>query len=395
MKLDFGHGFVPRIDKRNWTGVDSALGPPGRLPFEDPLDLAWGIVDLALAHRKPTVVTDLHAHGVKVLADSSAWRYRESSTFAVEAMMSLPYAPPEPIGTIGSSIADFVEAEIRHQEASQVDAYLIPGFVPRDKLDDVSDLTLTAIDAALRMTDLMPKPFIAYVGTHSEQPDVTVRLLDEISRSVEGVYLQITPFAPQTDSPSKIIRCAELARHASTDFTVIAGRAGGAGNLFRVLGVHATDAGLADGETFNFGSTTRARKPSESMKGKGTGRRLYVPPISMSVPGSVHAMLSTTPGLQHLVRCSLPCCRFNPLDTSRARAVEHSLRSRVEEASTSHGLPPSMRIERLHADLESKRSTLTTCNTVLTALGETPLRRLHLDNQIAALARLLARPNAA
>ena len=35
MQLDFGHGFVPRIDKRNWTGVDSALGPPGRLPFDD------------------------------------------------------------------------------------------------------------------------------------------------------------------------------------------------------------------------------------------------------------------------------------------------------------------------------------------------------------------------
>ena len=39
MQLDFGHGFVPRIDKRNWTGADSALGPPGRLPFDDPLDL--------------------------------------------------------------------------------------------------------------------------------------------------------------------------------------------------------------------------------------------------------------------------------------------------------------------------------------------------------------------
>lgn len=26
MQLDLGHGFVPRIDKRNWTGVDSGLG---------------------------------------------------------------------------------------------------------------------------------------------------------------------------------------------------------------------------------------------------------------------------------------------------------------------------------------------------------------------------------
>lgn len=87
----------------------------------------------------------------------------------------------------------------------------------------------------------------------------------------------------------------------------------------------------------------------------------------------------------------LPCCRFNPLDTSRGRAVEHSLRSRVAEAATNHALPPSMRIERLHADLELKRSTMTACNTVLTAIGEEPLRRKHLDNQITALARMLPR----
>ncbi len=395
MQLDFGHGFVPRIDKRNWTGVDSALGPPGRLPFDDPLDLPWAIVDLALAHHKPTVVTDLHARGVKVIADSSAWRYRETSTFAIAAMTNVPYAPVEPLGTTGSSIANFVEAELRFQEACQVDAYLIPGFVPRHKLDDITDLALTAIDAALRLTDLTPKPFVAYVGAHSEQPDAAVRLLGEISRSVEGVYLQITPFAPQSDSPSKIIRCADLYGHASNDFTVIAGRAGGAGNLFRVVGGHATDAGLGEGETFNFGSTTRTRKPSESMKGKGTGRRLYVPPISMSVPGRTHAMLSSTPGLQHLVRCALPCCRFNPLDTSRARAVEHSLRSRVSAAAASQALPASMKVERLHADLESKRSTMTACNTVLAAIGEEPLRHGHLDNQISALARMLSRRPAA
>jgi hypothetical protein len=203
---------MPRIDKRNWTGVDSALDPPGRLPFDDPLDLSWSIVDHALAHRRPTVIADLHAHGVNVLADSSAWRYRETSTFAVDAMMNLPYSPSEPIGTVGSSIAKFVEAELRSQEACHADAYLIPGFIPRDTLDDISDLTLAAVEAALRMTGLTPKPFIAYVGTHTEQPDITMRILDQISRSVEGVYLQITPFAPQSDSPSKLIKCADLAR---------------------------------------------------------------------------------------------------------------------------------------------------------------------------------------
>ncbi len=201
MKLDFGHGFVPRIDKRNWTGVDSALGPPGRRPFDDPLDLPWAIADLSFTHRKPTIVTDLHAHGVKVLADSSAWRYREASTFSIEAMMSVPYAPIDPLGAHGTSIVEYVKADLRHQEARQVDAYLIPGFVPRHKMDDTTDLTMTAIDTALRMADLTPKPFVAYIGVHSEQPDLAIRLLGEICRTVEGIYLQVTPFAPQTDSP--------------------------------------------------------------------------------------------------------------------------------------------------------------------------------------------------
>lgn len=54
-----------------------------------------------------------------------------------------------------------------------------------------------------------------------------------------------------------------------------------------------------------------------------------------------------------------------------------------------------MRVERLHADLEAKRSTMTACNAVLTAIGEEPLRHMHLDNQISALARMLARRPAA
>jgi hypothetical protein len=117
-----GKPHTARIDKCNRTGIDTALGPPGRLPFDDPLDLAWAIVDLALTRDKPTVVTDLHAHGVKVIADSSAWRYRETSTFAIDSMTNVPYAPGEPLGATGTSIADFIERELRVQEACHVDA---------------------------------------------------------------------------------------------------------------------------------------------------------------------------------------------------------------------------------------------------------------------------------
>ncbi len=74
--MEFGHGFLPRIDKRNWTGVDRTLGPPGRLPLGDGLELPWAITDHAYAHKLSSMVGALHDHDVKVICDSSAWRYR-------------------------------------------------------------------------------------------------------------------------------------------------------------------------------------------------------------------------------------------------------------------------------------------------------------------------------
>lgn len=77
--MDWGHGFIPRIDQRNWAGVDRALGPPGRLPLDGPpLDVPWTIVDLACARTKPSVLAELRAHGVKILLDGSGWRYASS-----------------------------------------------------------------------------------------------------------------------------------------------------------------------------------------------------------------------------------------------------------------------------------------------------------------------------
>lgn len=132
MELDFGHGFVPRIDKRNWIGVDRALGPPGRLPLGYGVDLRWVIVDHAYAHLRPEMVQALRDHDVRVLCDSSAWRYRESVTFSIEAMAKAPYAPPRPIDAPGEDLRSFVEADLRCQAEIGASAYLIPGFIPRD-----------------------------------------------------------------------------------------------------------------------------------------------------------------------------------------------------------------------------------------------------------------------
>jgi hypothetical protein len=176
--MDSGHGFVPRLDKRNWAGVDRALGPPGRLPLDEPVDLPWVIVDLAIGMGKPSVVQALHAHGVKVHADSSAWRYREYATFSVDAMSRAPYAPSDPIGARGADLRSFVEEVLRAQCRIGVDAYFVPGFVPRSRSDDITALTVEAIGTALAMTDLDARPMMAFVGMQSEQLDAGVRLVE-------------------------------------------------------------------------------------------------------------------------------------------------------------------------------------------------------------------------
>lgn len=393
MEPKFGHGFVPRIDKRNWTGVDRALGPPGRLPLGDGVDLPWAIVDHAYAHVRPEMAQALRDHEVQVLYDSSAWRYREAATFSIESMTKAPYAPSHPIEVPGDQLRSFVEADLRSQAAMGASAYLIPGFVPRDKGDDVTALTLQAVDVALGMRDLEPHPLIAFVGVHASRLEHGAELLERLSRSVAGVYIQLTPFQPQSDTVSKLTRSADLFRHAGDDFTVIAGRAGGSGSFFRALGAHATDAGLAEGERFDFGSKAHPRKPTKGMEGKGFGRRVYLPSIGLSVSGKQFQLLADTPGLQHLARCSLPCCQFQPFSTKRA--VEHSLRARVAEAAEHLAVPPERRIEMLLELISRRRALLDGCNATLEALGENLLSSKHLDHQAAALARYLARSAAA
>jgi hypothetical protein len=183
-------------------------------------------------------------------------------------MSTAPYAPTAPIGSDGAATRSFVEHVLRAQAEIGVDAYLLPGFVPRSRADDTRAMTREVIDVAVARTDLEPRPWIAYVGMHSEHLEAGIDLLGDVSRSVAAVYVQITPFKPQADTASKLLRCADLYEHAAADFTGDRRSRRGRGQLIRALGAHAADAGLAGGETFDFASKMRPRKPSDSLKAK-------------------------------------------------------------------------------------------------------------------------------
>lgn len=102
-----------------------------------------------------------------------------------------------------------------------------------------------------------------------------------------------------------------------------------------------------------------------------------------------------TYGVQQFIRCTLPCCRFEALDSSRGTAVEHTLRARVAETTAHRQTPRSIALERLLSEYQTKRSTLNTCNSVLLAADEKPLSTRHVDQQSAALAHRMVRSPAA
>ncbi len=135
-----------------------------------------------------------------------------------------PYAPKEPIGQVDDAFRRFVEADLCAQCEIGADAYLIPGFVPRGRNDRVEDITLAAVDIALGMTDIDARPFIAFVDMHSERLDRGVELLGRLHRAIGGAYIQVTPFRPQSDTVSKLIRCTDVYAEVAKEFVVIAGR---------------------------------------------------------------------------------------------------------------------------------------------------------------------------
>ncbi len=100
--MDLGHGFLPRIDARNFKAVERCLPRDGPGLFNVGLDLPWAILEgpWALQHGASTIELCLD-RGVSFLVDTQAWRYRDPRTFLVEKFATTPYAPAAPLAAAG------------------------------------------------------------------------------------------------------------------------------------------------------------------------------------------------------------------------------------------------------------------------------------------------------
>lgn len=387
--MDLGHGFIPRIDARNYKAVERCLTRDGPGLFHEALELPWTVLEgpWALQHGAATLEL-CRDRGVSVLVDTQAWRYHDARTFLVDKFTAPPYAPGSPLSlSAGGEVRSFVAADLEAQAALGAAAFLVPGAVPKNARDDVRDLTLALIDGARTTALAEPRPCVAFIGAHASSMELAHTLVDQLPLWLEGVYIQVTPSNPLRDSTAKIIDALVLMRHAvQRGFTVLGGRMAGLGPLARALGIHGTDAGLGEGESFVYPSKMKSHEPrsEDASSPKLLGGRVYVPQLGRSVSSAEWSRLMAVPALRGQLLCGLPCCAFGqPVESTPSRGREHSLHSRVAEARQ-HIAVGAAALSEVVRLLTQRQSVARTVTNALVAADLPPLSTEHAENHLAA-----------
>lgn len=393
MDLKFGHGFIPRIGMGNYKAVDRCIGPAS-LFGGGSLSLPWAIVDGPWAEGNPELLDTLRANQTKLLVDTFAWRYRYRASLEVVKLSGSSWALGSPVDPLDlERVQQFVAMNLRAQSKLNPDAYLIPGWMPDSPRKDLLPAFRAALAVASEITDIEPRPLVAFVGGHTRGIEQVIGLLGEMPGYVSGVYLQLSPIDPKKDSVSKLETLTRTYQHvADLGFSVIAGHLGALAPTLRAMGIDAADAGLATGETFDRLRARRVykREEGDSSKGGGSPSRMYFSEVGRSLSGSeVERLLQVPAVAAELQGCRLPCHLFRS-GQIMTQAREHSLWARVQDAQSVESLPESMRLHAVNERLRRQRSTLWRINGALEEAGEKLLEGASVENQLAWIGRVLA-----
>lgn len=397
-RLSFGHGFVPRIGRDNHRALDRALAQHS-LFGDGPSEIPWVIVDGAWAKPDTALLTQLRNLGTRILVDSQSWRFADERTWEVGKYASLEHRPQAPLHIDDTdALAAFVKADLKWQLALGADALLLPGLMPqRDEDAGVRGLTL-ATEVAMTSNLINGRPIVGFLGGHSRNIELVGAMADDsVIPLLSAAYIQISPVNPMTDPVSKLIDIFEaMVRFERNGTPVISGHLGALGGVLRALGVSAADAGLGTGETFDAKRLLRRKAYTENGSGGGPiGSRRYVMQILRSLNRKQWDALMSVDAMRAFLDCRLRCCRFRTPQDRAGWAREHSLRTRVTEAADLAVLAPSMRASRQVDVLHAARASLVTVNSSLQSSGHETLPVEHVENQLAALQRILASHRAA
>ena len=232
------------------------------------------------------MLTQLRPLGVRLLVDTQAWRVGDERTWEVDKYVRLGHRPVSPISMDGvDAFADFVGADIAWQISLGADALLLPGLMPL-KDDDAGIRSLgLAAEVALRSDAAAGVPTVGFLGIHSQSlTDVPSFTADPIIRLLSGLYVQVSPVNPMTDSVSKLVYVAQaMLRFEEVGVPVVAGHLGALGGMLRSVGVTAADAGLGRGETFDAKRTLRRSSSKDSESTGGPSGARYVSQLLRSV----------------------------------------------------------------------------------------------------------------
>ena len=392
-RLSFGHGFVPRIGRENYKALERALAPPS-LFGDEPSDVPWVIVDGAWATPDTPLLSHLRALGAHILVDTQGWRFGDERTQRVRKYARLEHRPAAPLSIDAvDDYVEFIHADVEWQLKLGADALLMPGLMP-EKDDDRAIRSLSlAVEVAMTSESAAQRPLIGYLGVHSQSLGQTEsHATDPMIQMLSALYVQVTPVNPMSDSVSKLVHVAETMLHfEDLGVPVVAGHLGGFGGVLRALGVAAADAGLGSSETFDAKRLLRVptRKRGGS-NGGGSSARRYLAQLLRSVSPSQWTALMAVDSLRGFLDCRLRCCRHRTIEDRTEWAREHSLRTRVAEAADLAGYAPTMRASRQHDVVHAARAFLVTVNTALQSTGHKTIPVEHVENQLAALGRLIS-----
>lgn len=397
-RLSFGHGFVPRIGRQNHRALDRALAPPS-LFGDEPSDLPWVIVDGAWATPDTPLLSHLRSVGVRLLVDTQSWRFGDERTWEVRKYAALDHRPEGPLALDAvDAFVEYTKADLEWQVRLGADALLLPGLMPEKDGDaGIRSLTLAA-EVALTSEVAFGKPIVGFLGAHSQSLGQIAGFAgDPMISLLSGLYVQISPVKPMTDSPSKLIDVVEaILRFENGGTPVVSGHLGALGGVLRSLGVSATDAGLGSGETFDAKRLLRSPvRHKDDSRGGPSGARRYVIQLLRSVDRKQWDSLMAVDAIRGFLDCRLPCCRFRTIQDRTEWAREHSLRTRVAEAADLAGLPPTMRASHQLDVIQAARASLVTVNTALQSSGHQTIPVEHVENQFVALKRIIASRKAA
>lgn len=399
-RLSFGHGFVPRIGRNNYRALDRALAPPS-LFGDEPSDLPWLILDGAWLKPDLPLLVQLKSLNVRFLVDSQSWRFQDERTWEVAKYASLEHRPSAPLDVDDTdAFVEFVEADLEWQRTLGADALLLPGLMPKRDDDSGVEALTVAVEVAMTSPATKGRPIVGFLGGHSSSIDlVSSAAKDAMTSLLSAAYVQISPVNPMKDSVSKMIDVIEtMVAFERRGTPVISGHLGGLGGSLRALGVSAADAGLGVGETFDATRLLRRRdkrdKDGASRHGPVESRR-YVAQVQRSLNRKQWDALMSIDAMRGFLECRLSCCRFRTPDDRSEWTREHSLRTRVAEASDLARLPESMRSSRQIDVLRAARGSLVAVNSSLRGNGFDPLPVEPVENQLAALQRVLMTNRAA